>query len=213
MDPSHSPEPLRDADAEVLLDLADTTIATALAGDRPALPPLHALPAALQQPGGVFVTLTVAGELNGCIGTIDGDEPLGHSVPRLALSAAFDDHRLPPLRPADYSRLDIELSLLSRQTPIDVDSRAALLAELRPGHDGVVISAGPRQGLFLPSVWEKLPDPDDFLDHLWLKAGLPPRTWLPDMRASRFTTQRHERRAGVRRCGREHRDGAQAVGS
>ncbi len=143
------------------------------------------------------MTLTVAGELNGCIGNVEGIEPLGHAVARLALSAAFDDPRLPALRPVDYPHLTIELSLLSGLSTIAAGSRADLLRALRPHHDGVVVTAGPRQGLFLPSVWEQLPSPDEFLDHLWIKAGLTPRTWPTDLRAFRFTAQAYRRRAGI----------------
>lgn len=196
MAPSYSPEHLADDDVELLLDLADTTLARALVGDRPPLPTLETLPAALHERRGAFVTLKVGGELNGCIGTIDGDEPLGHAIPRLALSAAFADYRLPALRPSDYRDLLIEVSLLSPLTPIDARSRDELRATLEPGDDGVVVKSGSRQALFLPAVWEQLPDPDDFLDHLWHKAGLAPRTWPPGTETFRFRARKHERRAG-----------------
>lgn len=195
---SQSPEtPNAVDDAELLLDIAELTVATALIGRRPTLPPLGHLPTSLRAPVGAFVTLTVAGELNGCIGNVEGIEPIGHAVARLALSAAFDDPRLPVLQPADFPNLTIELSLLSELSTIVAESRADLLAALRPHHDGVVVTAGPRQALFLPTVWEQLPRCDDFLDHLWIKAGLTPRTWPTDLRAFRFTTQSYRRRAGT----------------
>lgn len=197
MAPSPWPEPSIDQhDVDALLDIAETAIATALAGHRPALPPLESLPPSLHRRVGAFVTLNVHGQLNGCIGTINGAEPLGHSVARLALSAAFADPRLPSLQPADYAHLDITISLLSPMSPIAAGSRADLKAALRPGHDGLVIHAGERQPLVLPTVWEQLPDPDDFLDHLWWKAGMRPRTGPAGMCAFRFSTQHHERRTG-----------------
>lgn len=197
MGPLPSPEPLADDEVELLLDIADKALVTALVGDRPALPALDTLPQSLHARTGAFVTLKVGGELNGCIGTLDGDEPLGHAVHRLALSAAFADYRLPPLRPTDYRDLTIELSLLSPLTPIDASTRGQLLDELEPGHDGIVVKTGSRQGLFLPSVWEQLPDAEDFLDHLWRKAGLAPRTWPPGLETFRFRARKHERRAGT----------------
>jgi AmmeMemoRadiSam system protein A len=189
--------PIAVDDAEILLDIAELTVATALFGGRPTLPPLEHLPRSLQARVGAFVTLTVAGELNGCIGNVEGIEPIGYAVARLALSAAFGDPRLPALRPVDYPQLTIELSLLSGLSVIAAGSRGDLLRALRPHEDGVVVTAGPRQGLFLPSVWEQLPSPDDFLDHLWIKAGLTPRTWPTDLRAFRFTAERYRRRAGT----------------
>jgi hypothetical protein len=197
MAPSPCAEPLvGEADAELLLDIAEAAIISALRGRQPKLPPLGILPSALHRRAGVFVTLTVAGSLNGCIGTIEGVEPVGHAVALLALSAAFADQRLPALRPADYAHLTIEISLLSPPSPLEAASRAQLVGELRPGQDGLIIEAGTRRGLFLPSVWEQLPRREDFLDQLWLKAGLAPRTWPSGLRAFRFETERHERVAG-----------------
>jgi AmmeMemoRadiSam system protein A len=182
------------AGAERLLDIAESTIATALLGNQPVLPRLDSLPAGLHRPGGVFVTLTVAGRLNGCIGDVEGTEPLAHAVARLALSAAFADPRLPALRPVEFTELTIELSLMSPLSPIDAGSRPELLDALRPFHDGLVIRARDRRALFLPTVWEQLPDPDDFLDQLWRKAGLQPGTWPRGLHALRFGTEHHERR-------------------
>jgi AmmeMemoRadiSam system protein A len=198
MAPSPSPDRILDrAEIEALVDIAEATITAALLGGEPILPSLADLPSALHDPIGAFVTLTVAGELNGCIGTVEAVEPVGHAVARLALSAAFADPRLPALRRSDYPHLTIEVSVLSALSPIGAASHAELLAEVRPARDGVVIKAGGRQGLFLPSVWEQLPDPEDFLDQLWRKAGLTPRTWPAELRPFRFTTQRHGRRAGA----------------
>jgi AmmeMemoRadiSam system protein A len=201
MEPSPLSEPILDTDeAQMALSIADETIAAALAGRTPRLPPLKDLPPALQAPAGAFVTLTVNGELNGCIGTIDPKEPLGTETARLALSAAFSDPRLPQLKASDYPDLDIELSILSPSTPIRVSSRSDLLPELRPYVDGLIIETAATRAVFLPAVWEKLPDPEDFLDQLWLKARLRPGTWPSDLRAQRFTTE----------CHRRHHEGSRA---
>lgn len=182
----------------MLLDLAEAAVVDGLRGRPLARPGTSELPPALREPRGVFVTLTVDGELNGCIGTIATDEPVGRAVARCARSAAFADPRLPRLRLDDYDGLTIEVSVLSPLAPIPAASRQEVLDQLRPGVDGLQIAAGTRQGLFLPSVWSKLPDPTDFLDHLQRKAGLPPSTWPPAMRAWRFTADKLSRRAGSR---------------
>jgi AmmeMemoRadiSam system protein A len=186
-------------EVELLLDIADVTIAAALVGRPVSIPRLQELPRALQLRVGAFVTLTVDDQLNGCIGNIEGIEPIGHAVARLALSAAFGDPRLPPLQPADYPRLTIELSLLSELSALSADSFGDLRRALRPHHDGLVIAAGAHQALFLPSVWDQLPDPDQFLDHLWIKAGLAPRNWPDNLRSFVFTAQKHRRCAGTGR--------------
>jgi len=196
-----APSPSTDArlgpvEVEHLLDLAEASIVDGLRGRRPVPPSSSALPVRLREPVGAFVTLTVGGALNGCIGTVDGVEPLGVAVARLAWSAAFADPRLPALRAGDYRHLTIEVSILSALVRIPAASRAELLGQLRPGTDGLVIEAGRRKGLFLPSVWEQLPDPDEFLDRLSCKAGLPPRSWPDDLEASRFTAEKHSRRVG-----------------
>jgi AMMECR1 domain-containing protein len=59
----------------------------------------------------------------------------------------------------------------------------------------LVIAVGRHQALFLPSVWEQLPDPEQFLDHLWIKAGLRSGEWPAGLRCYHFTTQHHRRRA------------------
>ena len=176
-------------DAELLLDIAATTLNAALAGRAPARPDLAGLPPQLHGKHGVFVTLRVAGELNGCIGTVECAEPLGHAVARLALSAAFEDPRVRALRGADLPHLSIEISLLTPLDPLPAVNRDELLGSIGPGIDGLLIRGTVCHGVLLPSVWEALPDPDDFLDALWQKAGLPPRTWPRDLSAFRFATQ------------------------
>ena len=52
-----------------------------------------------------------------------------------------------------------------------------VLAKLRPGIDGVVLSVGKQPGHLLPQVWEQLPDKEQFLDHLAEKAGLESTAW------------------------------------
>lgn len=197
MVPSPSPEArLPQRDAGVLLDLADEAVVGGLLGRRPSAPLEHALPPALREHAGLFVTLTVAGELNGCIGSIEGIEALGRAAVRHAWSAAFADPRLPALRPADYDELTIEVSVLSSLTPMPAVSRHEVLEHLRPGVDGLVIAEGSRRSIFLPAVWEQLPEPTTFLAHLQAKAGMRLDTWPPGMRAWRFTATKFARRVG-----------------
>jgi len=182
-----------------LLDIAERSIVDGLGNLRPTVPTLDELPGELRRPVGAFVTLNVHGRLNGCIGSIETDEAVGVSVARHAWSAAFSDPRLPALRWVDYDHLDIEISLLSPLAPIVASSRDALLDVLEPGVDGLLIAAGSRRAVFLPSVWEQLPSPETFLVHLFHKAGLDPATWPDDLRAFGFTAEKFGRRAGIDR--------------
>jgi hypothetical protein len=191
MAPSSWPEP----DLDALFALADVGVRAGLVGRRPPDVDPATLRPALREPCGVFVTLEVAGRLNGCIGTIEAVEPLGVAVPRMAWAAAFADPRLPELTADDYQSLDIKLSLMDPLEPLPASSEAELAGALRPGVDGLLIRAGSAQGTFLPAVWDKVPDPLVFLRRLEAKAGLRPGRWPADLRAWRYTATEYRRRA------------------
>ena len=113
MEPSPSPEEL-----DALFALVDLGVRAGLAGDpAPTVDPANLAPG-LRESKGVFVTLEVVGDLNGCIGSIVPEAPLGVAVPRLAWAAAFDDPRLPPLTVAEYPSLEIKLSLIGPLEPV-----------------------------------------------------------------------------------------------
>ena len=65
-------------------------------------------------------------------------------------------------------------------------SEAEALAQLHPGIDGVILTAGGRRATFLPQVWEQLPDPAEFIGRLKQKAGLPASYWGPDIRLATY---------------------------
>jgi AmmeMemoRadiSam system protein A len=173
----------------LLLDLAEASIREGFDGFGPLTVDLDGVPPALRRPCRAFVTVLVDGELNGCIGTLTADQPIAAAVARLAWESAYDDPRLPRLRPNEWSRTTIKISLLGAPTPMAATSEEDVLAVLRPGIDGLTIEAGWRRATFLPSVWETLPDPRQFLDHLEAKAGWRPRTWPAGARASRYVAR------------------------
>ena len=97
---------------------------------------------------------------------------------RAGRSAAVEDHRFPPVKPEELEHIEIEVSVLTLPSRLKFDSPDELLAKLRPGVDGVVLRVGGNQGLFLPQVWEQLPDKQQFLSRLAEeKAGLEPAAW------------------------------------
>lgn len=159
----------------------------AIAGRLGLSAPPHRTPDWLSQPGASFATLTIDHALRGCIGSLTPWRPLGQDVAANAQGAAFDDPRFVPLSRDEFAGIAIEVSVLSATEPIEFRSRADLLAQLRPGVDGLVLTAGGRRGTFLPQVWAELPEPARFLDHLLRKAGLPPTYWGPDVAVERYS--------------------------
>jgi AmmeMemoRadiSam system protein A len=108
---------------------------------------------------------------------LTADEPLSDNVSRNALNAAFHDPRFPPLQPAEWDQIVIEVSVLTPTRPLPYESGEDLPGLLRPHIDGVVLRKGVAGATFLPQVWQQLARPDDFLAHLCLKAGLPANAW------------------------------------
>jgi hypothetical protein len=143
------------------------------------LPPLDLedLPARLKAPGASFVTLTIAGMLRGCIGTLEPYQPLAEDVREHAVTAALHDYRFQPVRAGELAHIEIEISRLTTPVPLAYDLPAQLPARLRPGIDGVVLRDGGLRATFLPQVWEKLPEPAMFLSHLCQKMGAPADLW------------------------------------
>lgn len=143
----------------------------------------------LQKPGASFVTLDLHGELRGCIGSLQAHRPLAQDVVENAFSAAFRDPRFPPVQADELSVLELHISILSAPQPIQSDSEADLLRQLRPGIDGLILTDGHHRATFLPQVWESLPQPAEFLAHLKRKAGLPTHHWSPTLQFERYTVE------------------------
>ena len=152
-----------------------------------AVPDAAPEPEPLREPGASFVTLECGGRLRGCVGSLDAVRPLWRDVVRNALRAMHDP-RLPAVTPADWPELDVKVSVLTRPETVPVVGADDLLASLRPGVDGLLLTEGRRRASFLPAVWEKLPEPDRFLDALLVKGGWPAGYWSPGLRAQRYTT-------------------------
>lgn len=147
----------------------------------------------LQVPRAVFVTLNIHDDLRGCIGTLEADRPLVHNVAYYAYSAAFADPRFPPVTWLEFPRLEIHISILSDLAPLPCDSEDDLRRQVRPGIDGLLLDAGGHRGTLLPSVWEDIPQPAEFIRRLKMKAGLAPDYWSPQLRIQRYTTMQFSR--------------------
>ncbi|WP_286237778.1 AmmeMemoRadiSam system protein A [Neptuniibacter halophilus] len=131
----------------------------------------------LNEPRACFVTLKKFGELRGCIGSLKAHRPLLEEIWESARAAAFHDPRFPPLNEDEFAQVEVELSVLTPLQPIHPRSEEALLAQLRPGIDGLVMKEGVHKATFLPAVWAQLPVAAEFLEQLRRKAGLPLGYW------------------------------------
>ncbi|MHB8807353.1 MAG: AmmeMemoRadiSam system protein A, partial [Anaerolineaceae bacterium] len=138
---------------------------------------LRSLSAALQAEGASFVTLTIEGQLRGCIGTLEAYQPLAEDVREHAIAAALEDYRFSPLRESELEIVEIEVSRLTPTQTLFYQNPEDLPKLLQPFKDGVVLQDGHHRATFLPQVWEQLPDPEEFLTHLCLKMGVPRSLW------------------------------------
>lgn len=156
------------AEKRALLSLARRAIGNALAGKADAGLDASELTPDLEAPCGAFVTLTLDGNLRGCIGNLVGRGPLYRTVAAMARAAAFEDPRFRPLTAGELPRVRIEISVLS---PL---RRICSADEFCLGRHGIFMVKGRHQGTFLPQVaaetgWTK----EEFLGHCARdKAGL-----------------------------------------
>ncbi|PWB52401.1 MAG: hypothetical protein C3F13_11610 [Anaerolineales bacterium] len=168
---------LSEADRTYLLSLARQTIENHLRGHKVPALDFERLSPQLRADGASFVTLTYRGYLRGCIGSLEPIQSLAEDVREHALDAAFQDYRFPPVQLKEMNEIEIEISYLTRPEPLKYTDSDDLLRKIRPNMDGVVIRDGVRRATFLPQVWEKVPDPEEFLEQLCMKMGAPADTW------------------------------------
>lgn len=181
--------PLSEQDRRWLLKFARESIEAGLRARSQAPLPERDVSPALQEERAAFVTLHVRGALHGCIGSIEPRYPLFVEVWRNAASAAFADPRFPALTEAEWPDTTAHISVLERPQPLRAETEHALVEQLRPGVDGLVLELNGARATFLPSVWEQLPSPQEFLAHLKAKAGWPETFWSQHMKAWRYGTE------------------------
>ena len=167
----------------------ETCKTSILAGLDKKIPKIEKISAVFEQSGACFVTLEKNQELRGCIGSIIAHHSLIDDLVKNAQNAAFSDPRFSPLRKDEFKDLSIDVSLLSAPEKISFKDEAELLSQIRPFVDGIIIKDGSYQAVYLPSVWEQLPDKVMFLDSLKIKAGMTPKHFSNKFEAYRFTTE------------------------
>ena len=155
--------------SKYVLDSVKSSILFALNGEE-YIP--RNIPSVLTQYGASFVTLYKEGQLRGCIGSIYPTKPLILDLLDNAKNASFNDPRFEPLTIEELKALDVSISILSSIERINFKDERDLLSKIYP--HGVILAEGERRAVYLPVVWEQLPERDIFLNSLKEKAGLPP---------------------------------------
>jgi AmmeMemoRadiSam system protein A len=163
-------ESLGDLNEKELISLAKAAIKAKLENSK--LPELNKY----LTPARVFVTLYKNGKLRGCIGSFV-EEPLEKAICNCAVAAAFSDFRFPPLSKEELNKIKVEISILDEPVELKYKDSADLLKKLATAKPGVIIRYGDYSATFLPQVWEQLPEPEEFLSNLCLKAGIEPTAW------------------------------------
>jgi AmmeMemoRadiSam system protein B/AmmeMemoRadiSam system protein A len=161
---------LNEQEKELLHRIVKETIKSHLEGK--SLPNFHIDSSTLQEQRGAFVSLHKEGMLRGCIGHIRADHPLHATIKEMAIAAAFEDPRFPPLTRKEFDKVDIEISVL---TPFKKNTD---INAIEVGKHGLYIVKGFNSGLLLPQVateygWDRV----TFLEHTCNKAGLHKDAW------------------------------------
>lgn len=126
---------------------------------------------------GVFVTLTLSGELRGCIGLPYPVMPLGEAIQYAAKAAALEDPRFPQVSKSELTKIDLEVTILTVPVPLLCEP-AERPANVIVGKHGLIIRGQGMSGLLLPQVATEYGwDSTTFLDHTCNKAGLPGKCW------------------------------------
>ena len=179
---------LNDNDKKTLLDIAKKSIYYGLKNQCASPIDLNTYSPLLNEHGASFITLNLNHQLRGCIGTLEAFQPLVKDVAEHAYAAAFKDPRFSPLTEKEFESLEVHISVLTKSTAIEFTDEKDLLSKLQPGVDGLILQETFHKATFLPSVWEQLSTPKDFLDHLKIKAGLDKNYWSKNINVFRYQT-------------------------
>ena len=173
---------LTDEQRHFLIDVARRSVMARVSGSRPSA----AAPLDLPNASGVFVTLKLAGELRGCLGTLECFNDLASEVARCAANAASEDPRFPPITATEIADLTVEVSVLGPLERIDPRQTGAMTI----GDHGLVVEQGRLRGLLLPQVaTERNWGPEQFLRQTCHKAGLAADAWERGAIVYRFSAE------------------------
>ncbi len=172
-------------DGKSLLKIARDSISLCFSGKEQAIP--SEAKKKFSEYAGAFVTITIDGELRGCIGFTEPVFMLWEAVSSAARAAAFEDPRFPELNEEELANAKIEVSVLSRPELIEEPYES----KIKIGKHGLIAEKGEYIGLLLPQVFtEYSADAKKALEMTCEKAGLNPNAWKESScRIYRFSAQ------------------------
>jgi AmmeMemoRadiSam system protein A len=167
---------------EPITTLAKETVETYIkTGKRPSPP--HDLTPEMKEKAGVFVSIHKKGQLRGCIGTFEPQEPnVAAEVIANAISSATRDPRFPPIAAGELKDLDYSVDVLTKPELVEDES------QLDPKKYGVIVECGWRKGLLLPDL-EGVDSVDYQIDICRQKGGIGPDE---PVRLYRFEVKRYK---------------------
>lgn len=168
--------------SELLVDIAKKVLKTSFTKEKTEIK----YPQVLDELGACFVTLEKLGNLRGCIGSIIAHQPLIADLVAHAQDAAFRDYRFNPVIEDELKDIKVSISILTEPQKIEFEGEDDLLNKMTPFVDGIIIKDKGYQAVYLPVVWEQLPNKKDFLNSLKMKAGLAPTHFSNTFEAYRF---------------------------
>ncbi len=150
---------------------------------------LPAPPGRLSEAGASFVTININNQLRGFIGCLFAARPLIDDVRHHTTAVAFHDPRFPALTLEEWHKTELHISMLTTPLPLNVDPRSALINCLTLDIDGVILEENSRLATHRPSVWQRLPDPVQFVTQLRMKARLAGDGWTDQSRVHLYQTE------------------------
>lgn len=174
---------------EILLDVVERTVRGVLTHEAYYDPHVDWYPVELQNIRACFVSLRSGDRLLGSIGTTHPSHPLVVDAARNAFELASLVLQQCQLTDSRDNVLQLELVVLSPLETITVSTFDEIAQFIQQGRDGVCVSCLDCSATFLPSMWQKFTDPSEFLQQLWLRAGLDPKSWQAETQVAKFSTQ------------------------
>lgn len=172
-----------------LLELAANAVKYQAVRQQTFIPELSEYDKVLHTPKATFITLYLHKQLRGCIGSLEAHQALVLDIAHNAQAAAFFDSRFNPVTLSELDHLQYHISILSTPEPMYFSSEADLLNQLRVNIDGIILYYQNKRSTFLPSVWQSLPQPSNFINQLKRKAGLSTNFWSNSIKIERYTSE------------------------